>query len=543
MRTPPRWAQATWLLPTSVCAVALTLQFWKMIFSGFRHTHGGLGDGRLVNYTLEHGFRWISQISPHQDFWNPPIFYPYTNVSAFTDLMLGFGPFFWIWRMLGAAPDTAFQYWMLTSYACNFAAAYLLLRRGTRLGVAASTTGAVMLAGMAVRWLRHPQLFPMWFVLLACLALLRIFGEKPTPASRYRRRAWIVLFFFVAVLQAWSAIYPFFFFGLFCGIGLLTALLLEDLRDGLIGSLRDDSMWWLLCAGLCAAALAPLVYHYGITATELGYRKYTASKVAHPLSWILLGQNHWLYGSIQSWLGPFPGPRFNLGVGPLTLAVSLWGFSQWRDRPMVRVIGTSALVLVGISTVYGSFSPWILVHHVVPGAGAIRAFFRVTMILVPISVIGFAVACQQQVNKKRWWILVVLMLVGTGEQATRVGYSDKKSIRKHVAGVAEQIDPRRQAFFLVGTNPEGRWVAEDAAWAGLLSAVPTINGRYGNFPPGYALRTPLLENPDDEQGRDRLDQALRRWLRAQEIDPQQVQWIEYTPRTRIAPGKPSPPTF
>ena len=168
-------------------------------------------------------------------------------------------------------------------------------------------------------------------------------------------------------------------------------------------------MWWLICAGLCAAALAPLVYHYGITATELGYRKYTASKVAHPLSWILLGQNHWLYGSIQSWLGPFPGPRFNLGVGPLTLAVSLWGFSQWRDRPMVRVIGTSALVLVGISTVYGSFSPWILVHHVVPGAGAIRAFFRVTMILVPISVIGFAVACQQQVNKKRWWILVVLM--------------------------------------------------------------------------------------------------------------------------------------
>ena len=135
------------------------------------------------------------------------------------------------------------------------------------------------------------------------------------------------------------------------------------------------------------------------------------------------------------------------------------------------------------------------------------------------------------------------MLVGTGEQATRVGYSDKESIRKHVAGVAEQIDPRRQAFFLVGTNPEGRWVAEDAAWAGLLSAVPTINGRYGNFPPGYALRTPLLENPDDEQGRDRLDQALRRWLRAQEIDPQQVQWIEYTPRTRIAPGKPSPPTF
>ena len=513
------------------------MQFRTMIFSGFRHIHSGMGDARLVNYTLEHGFRWISQISPHQNFWNPPIFYPYPNVSAFTDFMLGFGPLFWIWRSLGAAPDTAFQYWILVVYACNFAAAYLLLRIGTHVGVLVSTVGALLLAGMMVRWLSHPQLFPMFYVLLALLALLRIFVDKHTPGLRFQRRAWIGLFFSVGVLQGWSAIYPFFFFGFLCGIALLSALLLPDSRKRLIMGVRGDLLWWLLCVVLSAVALFPLVHHYGITAIDLGFRNYRAANVSHPLSWILLGNGHWLYGSTQSSLGPFPGPRFSLGIGPLTLACSAWGLYQWRQRPLVKVIGMATVVMVLLATTYGPFSPWMIVHYTVPGAGAIRAFFRVTMILIPISVIGFTIACHQEVRKKRWWLLAILIMTGIGEQAQSMGYIDKDSIRQHVAAIAKRVDPRYQVFFLVGTNPEGRWVAEDAAWTGLLSGVPTINGRYGDFPRGYEMRTPLLKSSDDEQGRDQLDHALRRWLRANKIERQQVQWIEYEPLTPMTSKK------
>ena len=51
------------------------------------------------------------------------------------------------------------------------------------------------------------------------------------------------------------------------------------------------------------------------------------------------------------------------------------------------------------------------------------------------------------------------------------------------------------------------------------------------------MRTPLLKSSDDEQGRDQLDHALRRWLRANEIERQQVQWIEYEPLTRMTSKK------
>ena len=506
-----------------------------MIFSGFRYTHGGRGDARLVNYTLEHGFRWISQTSPHQNFWNPPIFYPYPNVTSFTDFMLGVGPLFWIWRSLGASPDTAFQYWILLVYACNFAAAYLLLRLGTGVGVLASTAGALLLASMMVRWLSHPQLFPMFCVLLALLALLRIFVDQHAPGMHFRRRVWIGLFFSTGVVQAWSAIYPFFFFGFLCGIALLSALLLPDSRKRLIRGVRGDMWWWLLCAALSAVALFPLVHHYGITASNLGFRNYSAANVSQPLSWILLGKGHWLYGSTQSRLGPLTSPLFSLGIGPLTLACSAWGLYQWRQRLLVKVIGMATVVMVLLATTYGPFSPWMIVHYTVPGAGAIRAFYRVTMILIPIAVIGFAIACHRKVRKQGWWMLAILIMAGIGEQARPMGYIDKDSIRQHVAAIAKQVDPGYQAFFLVGTHPEGAWVAEDAAWSSLLSGVPTINGRYGNFPKGYELRNPLLKSPEDDQGRDQLDQALRRWLRANGMERQQVQWIEYEPLRRTTP--------
>src|SRR5918911_1572347 len=88
-----------------------------------------IGDTRLNNYLLEHSYRWLRQAPGHADFWSPPMFYPATGTMAFADVFLSAAPLYWPWRLLGAAPDTAFQLWMLTVGAFNYLAAYLLLRR------------------------------------------------------------------------------------------------------------------------------------------------------------------------------------------------------------------------------------------------------------------------------------------------------------------------------------------------------------------------------------------------------------------------------
>jgi len=203
----------------------------------------------------------------------------------------------------------------------------------------------------------------------------------------------------------------------------------------------------------------------------------------------------------------------------------------------VKVLGTATAVMALLATAYGPFSPWMMVHSVVPGAGALRIFHRATMILIPLTVMGFAIACHQAAGRHRWWLLAILVAFSLGEQPRPVGYIDKDVVRRHVATVARQVDPGYQAFFLVGTNPEGKWLAEDAAWAGLSSGVPTINGRYGNFPKRYEFNRrktpPLLENPQDQPGRDRIESALNSWLQANGIERPRVQWIEYEPLTEI----------
>jgi hypothetical protein len=200
-----------------------------MILGGLAVMHVGLGDPRLVNYTLEHGYRWLSRVPAHASFWNAPLFHPHPNVSAFTDTLLGLGPFYWPWRLLGAAPDTAFQLWMLSVWSLNFFAAYLLLRRSIGARVPGASLGAYVFAfgSRQLNYFAHQQLVPLFYVVLGVVALFWIFGERVTDK---RRRAGIVLLALVVVLQAYSAYYPLFSFGLLLVAAGGLALLLPRCR-------------------------------------------------------------------------------------------------------------------------------------------------------------------------------------------------------------------------------------------------------------------------------------------------------------------------
>jgi len=157
-----RRAPSEFLLPLLSWAVGTAVLFHPMISSGFRLGHGGLGDPRLVNYYLEHTYLWLTRVPNHIGFWDQPLFYPVKNVTAFGDVMLGLGPFYWIWRFAGALPDTAFQLWMVTVWSLNLFLAYYLLRVCLRLGAAPAALGAYVFAygAPSVGYWSHQQLPP-----------------------------------------------------------------------------------------------------------------------------------------------------------------------------------------------------------------------------------------------------------------------------------------------------------------------------------------------------------------------------------------------
>jgi hypothetical protein len=518
-----------WLkpLPWFACTIGLLAQFHSMVLSGFRQMHGGLGDARLVNFTLEHGYRWLRQIPPHEDFWRPPIFYPYPNASAFTDTMLGFGPPYWLPRLLGAAPDTALQWWTLIVYGLNFAAAYVWLRKGARLAIPASSAGALLLAMISVAWTGHLQLFPFFYVMLALLALFRIFDVGETAPTTAARRAWIGVFLSCCVLQVWGAVYAFFFFGLLAAIAVVVALALPSTRSTFARSVRRDAGIWILAVVLSAAAAAPLVLRYGMTVEETGYRKYSELDIARPYSWIIMGPHDRMLGRLQRPEGPLPSRPLSHGLGLLTFCVAAAGLVAHRRRASVLVIGIATLVMMLLATMYWGFSPWRLIHEIVPGAGGIRAQFRVTMTLIPAGVLGVGLACDGALRLRRWWLALLLVAICVAERAHTRRTIDKRFVREHVVAIAERVDPDCEAFLLVGTGRDASFVSDDAAWVAMATGKPAINGRYGNFPKGHEIRHHEVFDKDDHVARNRLEAALGKWLDVWGIDRGEVQWIEY----------------
>jgi hypothetical protein len=97
------------LVATLALAVGLVVSCWETLTSGFRLVQGDLGDTRLINFTLEHSYRWLMGMPLAEDLWSPPIFFPIRSTAFYTDLLLGVAPLYWPWRWLGCEPETAYQ--------------------------------------------------------------------------------------------------------------------------------------------------------------------------------------------------------------------------------------------------------------------------------------------------------------------------------------------------------------------------------------------------------------------------------------------------
>ena len=488
---------------------------------------------RLINFTLEHGYRWLAGDPLHTDFWSPPIFHPHPGVSAYTDVLLGVGPIYWLSRLAGVAPDVAFHLWILAIWSLNFAAFWWLLRRGFGVGPLGSAAGAFLFAFGAWRQLNviHQQLMPSFYLVLALGALVRLFRDDPADRPPGRGVVWIVLFFGSLPLQAWTAFYPLYFFCLTLAAAAVWALVLPGPRRRLAAVLRRHALPAAAAAVVAAALVTPLALRYLDAAHEVGLRNYPEARVPRPASWLLMGQTHRLYGGLQRPGGVFRELRSTThsnGAGLLTTLVALAGLWRLRRRPGVALLALSVFTVIATVTVWpGDVSGWRLLYRYLPGAAALRAVGRVGMILLPVAALGVA-GFFDRPFRGRWRIAAgLLAILCLAEQLHVIAWRDRQELREHVAGIAARISPERcEAFLLVSRGqPRYGYADEDAAWAALATGVPTVNGRYGNQPPGWGLDKQHITG---RKKRRRLERQLRRWARTHGMDREAICWIEIT---------------
>ena len=512
--------------PAVLCILAALAAFHPMIFSGFALTPGDLGDARFNNYVLEHSYRWLRGDPAHASLWNMPIFFPAPRALLYSDTLLGAAPIFWLFRVLGAAPDTAFQLWMLAVSVLTFAACWLLLRDGLRVGPVAAAGGAMLFAFASMRMSQvgHQQLLAHFYPPIAAWALLRV-----VRGARAGRSApgMLLAAGLATTAQAYTGFYFFWFFLFAMGALSLSVLWFGAARAQVVRAVRLNAAWVMATAALCAALLLPLAYGYRQVVLQLGYRDYAqVSYYLAPIwAWFCFGESNWLYGWIAA-LPPFQDVLFlgekQLGLGLVTLCCVFAGSRLLVRRPFGRaLVLASAGIVAAMTVIAGRYSLWPLVYHFVPAAAAVRAVARMgLMVLLPAS-IAFAVWLE---HSRRWALLLICLCLL--EQMQTIRMHDKDLNRRTVAEIAEPLRHAGSCRAFIysqasGDYPEWKYQI-DAMWVQLAAGIPTLNGYSGNEPPDWPLAHAAPRRPAEETA---LRDQILDWMRRRALSPGDVCWL------------------
>ncbi len=525
-------AAADWLAPMLAISIGIIVSAWQTLTSGFRLVQGDLGDTRLVNFTLEHSYRWLAGMPLAEDLWSPPIFFPVRDVAFYTDLLLGVAPLYWPWRWLGASPETSYQLWMLSIWGFNFVAAYLLLRRGLRTTAIGAAAGAYLFSfGSSIMVnIVHQQLAPRFFLLLSLAGLVAIF-RRPGPSDSTARHWWASAAFWGGlVAQLYTAVYPLVFL-LLAGAGAaIVVLSASGLRRPALAALRRSAAA-LIAVGLMAGVLAaPAALQYASTADEVGLR--SADRISYPriLSWFLTGRTNRIYGGLQTALdlGFDAKVSRNNGLGVITLATAASGLWLGRRRRDVQLVvaGFAGLVILTL-VLPGGWSPWLLVRRLLPPAAALRAVARVGLMTLFPAALGLAIVADRLAGARRWGIIALLSLFVVAEQSHRTPTYDKAANSQRIESIARRVPSEATVFLLVAADASWHGhMHDDAAWVALASGVPTINGRSGNAPRGWTLGRPAFR---DEDGARELRAKVAAWARRNRLRTDSIALIEVDP--------------
>lgn len=373
---------------------------------------GDLGDARFNNYILEHFHRYIT--GQTGAFWDAPFMYPWKNVIALSDNLLGTAPFYSAFRSLGFSREGAFQLWLASLFALNYWCCLIALRKWAGNLVLAACAAYIFAFGIYnIGQINNVQVFPKF---MAPLALLFLWKHLETGSWK-----WLLWTMLATVYQFYCGVY----------IGFILVYALFFLFIGHLIAYRKPSFLlrfrnrrfagnWVLMLVVGAVLLAPMMRHYLAVPSDVGHRNFgdiaasiprpTSYFFTHPaaLSWRALSRVG--VDAFPQWWSHFHFigalPWITLGATPFLL------FSkrlQPAERHVLIGIG-SALVL---STLFcldmGGFSLYKFVF-MLPGFSVLRAIDRYINVQVLFFLFLFA-AVLRPVFRKPWAALALGLLL------------------------------------------------------------------------------------------------------------------------------------
>jgi hypothetical protein len=502
--------------------------FHRMLWSGLRETVGDYVNQILCNFILEHAWLWMIRRPDHAALWDPPVYYPTRNVFAYAENLLGAGPAYWPWRLLGFPPDTAHQLWIMTLPVLAFAAAYLLLRSGFRFAAFPALVGSYVCAygKTLAAQINNPQLHTLFYAYFGLYCLCRILR------SEERQTLWVVGFFATAVGQLYACFYVGWFYVFFLAVAALITLAMPELRPQLLGAVRRNLVPIGAAAVVSGLFLLPLVVHAMAVVRTMGWVG-DASTPGLPTftAWLYPGRRAPLY----FWFSRTAlfrdlafEPEQRMSVGFVTLVCAAVGLWSWRKSPWIRLLAGVTVAMVVLTTeLPGGFSLWHGVRALVPGARALRYATRISVLFAFPAGIGLAAFFTQP---RRPLLVAALLALCLADQAYSEYAFSKTESRRVTAAYAAAVPPGCRSAYIAlervsGTNGP-HWVyQEEIQLSQLTRGVPLVNGGYTRFnPPGYgSLRENVFASREEL---DRLHRDLDAWRRLHGLSASDVCWVQ-----------------
>jgi len=174
----------------------------RILGYNFELIPGDLGDSRFINYLLEHGYRWINGDVP--SFWDAEFMYPFKNVIAMSDNMLGTMPIYSLWRFLGFSPESSYQLWWVCICALNYWCSFFVFKKWfNRSDIAIILAYIFAFTAYNIGQLNYMQMIIRFMVPVAFYAAYRMLEN---PSVKY-----FSIYCFAIVFQFYSVMYTGFY--------------------------------------------------------------------------------------------------------------------------------------------------------------------------------------------------------------------------------------------------------------------------------------------------------------------------------------------